>query len=76
MFGPHPPELPERVAYPIAVGALAARHGIDEDATTTGYVQGFATNLISAAVRLVPLGQKCRTAGARRTRTDHTDGGE
>jgi len=53
----HPPELPERVAYPIAVGALAARHGIDEDATTTGYVQGFATNLISAAVRLVPLGQ-------------------
>ena len=58
----HPPELPERVAYPIAVGALAARHGIDEDATTTGYVQGFATNLISAAVRLVPLGQ---SAGLR-----------
>jgi urease accessory protein len=58
----HPPELPERVAYPIAVGALAARHGIDEDATTAAYLQAFATNLISAAVRLVPLGQ---SAGLR-----------
>ena len=58
----HPPELPERVAYPIAVGALAARHGIEEDATTAAYLQGFTTNLISAAVRLVPLGQ---SAGLR-----------
>ncbi len=53
----HPPELPERVAYPVAVGALAGRHGIDEDATAAAYLQAFATNLISAAVRLVPLGQ-------------------
>jgi urease accessory protein len=52
-----PPELPERVAYPVAVGALAGRHGIDEDATTAAYLQAFITNLISAAVRLVPLGQ-------------------
>ena len=52
-----PPDLPERVAYPVAVGALAGRHGIDEDATTAAYLQAFATNLISAAVRLVPLGQ-------------------
>ncbi|HET7881221.1 MAG TPA: urease accessory protein UreF [Acetobacteraceae bacterium] len=52
-----PPQLPDRVAYPVAVGALAARHGIDEDATTAAYIQAFATNLISAAVRLVPLGQ-------------------
>ena len=29
----HPPELPERVAYPVAVGAMAGRHGIDEDTT-------------------------------------------
>ena len=58
----NPPELPERIAYPVAVGALAARHGIDEDATTAAYLQGFATNLISAAVRLVPLGQ---SAGLR-----------
>ena len=57
-----PPELPERVAYPVAVGALAGTHGIDEDATTAAYLQAFATNLISAAVRLVPLGQ---SAGLR-----------
>ena len=53
----HPPDLPSCVAYPVAVGAMAGRHGIAEDATTVAYVQAFATNLISAAVRLVPLGQ-------------------
>jgi urease accessory protein len=53
----HPPDLPPRVAYPVAVGALAGAHGIAEDATSAGYLQAFATNLISAAVRLVPLGQ-------------------
>ena len=57
-----PPPLPERVAYPVAVGALAGRHGIDEDTTTAAYLQAFITNLISAAVRLVPLGQ---SAGLR-----------
>ncbi len=57
-----PPELPERVAYPVAVGALSGRHGIDEDATTAAYLQAVITNLISAAVRLVPLGQ---TTGLR-----------
>jgi urease accessory protein len=53
----HPPPLPDRVAYPIAVGALAGHHCIDADAATAAYLQAFATNLISAAVRLVPLGQ-------------------
>jgi len=53
----HPPELPERVAYPVAVGALASGHGIDEDITTAAYLQALTVNLISAAVRLVPLGQ-------------------
>jgi urease accessory protein len=52
-----PPDLPPHVAYPVVVGALAGRHAIDEDATTAAYLQAFATNLISAAVRLVPLGQ-------------------
>jgi urease accessory protein len=58
----HPPQLPPRVAYPVAVGALAGSHGIPEDATTAAYLQSFAANLISAAVRLVPLGQ---SAGLR-----------
>jgi urease accessory protein len=57
-----PPDLPRRVAYPVAVGALAGAHGIAEDATAAAYLQTFATNLISAAVRLVPLGQ---SAGLR-----------
>lgn len=56
------PRLPDRVAYPIAVGAVAGHHRIDEDTTAAAYLQAFAANLISAAVRLVPLGQ---TTGLR-----------
>ena len=51
------PVLPSSVAYPIAVGAIAAHHAIDAEAIVAGYLQAFAANLISAAVRLVPLGQ-------------------
>jgi urease accessory protein len=51
------PNLPEAAAYPVAVGALAGWHGIDEDLTVAAYLQAFASNLISAAIRLVPLGQ-------------------
>ncbi len=43
--------------YPVAVGALAGAQGIAEDDATLGFLQAFAANLISAAVRLVPLGQ-------------------
>jgi urease accessory protein len=56
------PELPEDTPYAVAVGATAGAHGIDEDLTAGAYLQSFATNLISAAVRLVPLGQ---TTGLR-----------
>ena len=51
------PMLPLAVAYPVAVGALAGWHGIDENLTAAAYLQAFASNLISAAIRLVPLGQ-------------------
>jgi urease accessory protein len=51
------PELPENTPYAVAVGAMAGAHGIDEDATAGAYLQTFTSNLISAAVRLVPLGQ-------------------
>jgi len=57
-----PPALPEAPPYPVALGALAGAHGIDVDATALAALQGFAANLISAAVRLVPLGQ---SAGLR-----------
>ncbi|HEY0182327.1 MAG TPA: urease accessory protein UreF [Rhodopila sp.] len=56
------PQAPERIPYPVAVGAVAGAHDIPEDATAAAYLQAFATNLISAAVRLVPLGQ---SAGLR-----------
>lgn len=51
-----------RAAYPVAFGALAGAHGVDEDEAALGYLHAFAANLVSAAVRLVPLGQ---TAGLR-----------
>jgi len=48
--------------YPVAVGALAGAHGIDEDHAALGMLQAFAGNLVSAAVRLVPLGQSAGLA--------------
>ena len=57
-----PPPLPQAPPYPVVLGALAGAHGIDEDATIAAALQAFAANLISAAVRLVPLGQ---SAGLR-----------
>jgi urease accessory protein len=49
--------LPDGIAYPVAVGALAAGHDISEDDAALGYLHAFVANLISAAVRLIPLGQ-------------------
>lgn len=46
-----------RVAYPVAVGIAAAAHGLPLPATLSAYLNAVAANLISAAVRLVPLGQ-------------------
>ncbi len=42
---------------PIVLGVLAARHGIGEEVAVIGYLHAFAANLISAGVRLIPLGQ-------------------
>ncbi len=44
-------------AYPVAVGVAAALAGIPRDLTVTAYLHAFAANLVSAGVRLVPLGQ-------------------
>jgi urease accessory protein len=46
------------VAYPVAVGAVAAAHGIAEDRATLAYLHALCANLVSAAVRLIPLGQQ------------------
>lgn len=45
------------MAYPIAIGAASAVHGLPLEITLAGYLNGFISNLISVAVRLVPLGQ-------------------
>jgi urease accessory protein len=51
-----------RIAYPVAVGALAGRAGIAEEITAAAYLQALTANFISAAVRLVPLGQSAGLA--------------
>ena len=48
--------------YPIAVGALAADHGIAADLAAAAYLRVFASGLVSAGLRLIPLGQ---TAGLK-----------
>lgn len=45
------------IALPVAVALTAAVHDIALDAALAGYLHAFTANLISAAVRSVPLGQ-------------------
>ena len=46
-----------RFAYPVAVGIAAAAHRLPLEAVLPAFLNAVAANLISAAVRLVPLGQ-------------------
>jgi urease accessory protein len=43
--------------YPIAVAHLAAAHDVPEDDTVLAYLHAATANLVSAAIRLIPLGQ-------------------
>jgi urease accessory protein len=45
------------IAYPVAVGICAAAHAVRLPATAHAFVQAFAANLVSAGVRLIPIGQ-------------------
>ena len=45
------------LALPVAVALATAAHGIALEAALEGYLHAFTANLISAAVRSVPLGQ-------------------
>ena len=47
----------DAVPYPVAVGRAAAAHGLPLGPVLGLFVQAFAAALVSAAVRLVPLGQ-------------------
>lgn len=50
------------IAYPVAVALAARGHRVPLDAALPAFLHGFAANLISAGVRLIPLGQ---SAGQR-----------
>ncbi|MCF8468157.1 MAG: urease accessory protein UreF [Sneathiella sp.] len=43
--------------HPVAVGIVAADHDVPLEQTLTAYLHGFVSNLVSAAVRIIPLGQ-------------------
>jgi urease accessory protein len=45
------------VAYPVAAGVACAIAGIEEAAARLAYLHALAANLVSAGVRLIPLGQ-------------------
>jgi urease accessory protein len=45
------------VAYPVAVGAVAAGHGVALVPALHAFLHAVAANLVSAGVRLIPLGQ-------------------
>jgi urease accessory protein len=45
------------IAYPVAVGVTAAGHGIAVEPALGAYLHAVTANLISAGVRLIPLGQ-------------------
>jgi len=45
------------VAYPVAVAVTAAGHGIAAAPALNAFLHAVAANLISAGVRLIPLGQ-------------------
>jgi urease accessory protein len=50
-------ELDRPAVYPVAVALAAAAYKIPERAALTAYLHAFGANLVSAGVRLIPLGQ-------------------
>lgn len=49
--------LPRPCPYPLAVGAIAAAHGIGLDDTLLAFLTAAVHTQVSVAIRLVPLGQ-------------------
>jgi urease accessory protein len=52
-----PPGLDGSAPYSVAVGSVAARMNVELEETAIAFLHAFAANLVSAAIRLVPLGQ-------------------
>jgi urease accessory protein len=59
---PRLPPLEGDVAFPVAIGMAAAAHGVPLPITSQAYLFGLVQTLVSAAIRLAPIGQ---TAGIR-----------
>ena len=51
-------DLPDGLAYPVAVGQAARTMNLDLTLTLQSYLQAFAANLISVGVRAIPIGQQ------------------
>ena len=49
--------LDDKATYPVAVAAACAGHGIPVETGIHAWFHAFAANLVSAGVRLIPLGQ-------------------
>jgi urease accessory protein len=48
--------------YPVAVGATCGAHGLPLEPSLAAYLHAVTANLVSVAVRLVPLGQRAGVA--------------
>ena len=51
-------QLGAAVAYPVAVGAVAAAHGIAAEAGLAAYLHAVTSNLVSVAIRCGVIGQR------------------
>ncbi|MGL4491073.1 MAG: urease accessory protein UreF [Rhizobiaceae bacterium] len=51
------PDMPNDVAYPVAVGAVAKTNAIDAEAAVCAYLHAFVSNQIQCAIRLGVTGQ-------------------
>jgi len=54
----HDGNLPEGLAYPVAVGMASKTLGLNLKLTIQSYLQAFASNLISVGIRTIPIGQQ------------------
>jgi urease accessory protein len=59
----------EDLSYPIAAACLFAGHGIELAPALTAFLHGAVANLVSAAQRLIPLGQTDGQLALRALRT-------
>lgn len=53
-----PATLPAILAYPVAVGAVAATHGVACDSAIAAYLHAFVSQAVSSAIRLSVCGQR------------------